>query len=185
MVIQRGTHFVSVSQSLKVNYTARSYIDSNSGVKHSYIPVENTPASPSTTNLFKDLTYGKPNPWQPSPIIYSYSHGANYDIAKAAKAVDEWSSLTIGAERNIPTLLLGAPAFGLNRTPTDLSQGNSAVWKFNDEISAIAKDRHFEVLSLYNLTKHASSEDREVFGQKVTLVEAMMVINWLSKLETS
>lgn len=49
----------------------------------------------------------------------------------------------------------------------------------------MAKEKHCDVLSLYNLTVQASSENGEMFGLRVTLVEAMMVINWLSKLEAS
>ena len=62
---------------------------------------------------------------------------------------------------------------------------NSAVWNFSEEIAGVAREKHFDVLRLYNLTIQAVSRDGENYGQKVALVEAMMVINWLSMLETS
>jgi hypothetical protein len=52
-------------------------------------------------------------------------------------------------------------------------------------MAGIAKKKHLDVLSLYNLTAQATSLDAKHFGERVALVEAMMVINWLSKLETS
>lgn len=83
-------------------------------------------------------------------------------------------------------LFLGAPAFGLNKNPAAKpKEGNLAVWQLYEQIRDVAKEKHCDVLSLYNLTVQASSEDGEMFGLRVTLVEAMMVINWLSKLETS
>jgi hypothetical protein len=161
-------------------------LDTHLGVKHAYIPVDSTPASTISTKVFKDLTYGKPNPWQPSPMIFSFSKGSSFDTATATKALDEWSTLAAGAERNIPILFLGASALGLNKAATTIpKEGNAAVWRFKEQMAGIAKEKNFDVLSLYNLTVQASSVDGERFGQKVSLVEAMMVINWLSKLDTS
>jgi len=98
------------------------------------------------------------------------------------RMLDEWSSLATGAERNIPMLYLGPQAMGLNKAGKD---GNAALWKFQEEIAEPAKQRHSDVLGLWNLTIQANSKDGERYGQNVALVEAMMVINWLSKLETS
>lgn len=130
--------------------------------------------------------YSKPNPWQPSPVIFSFGHGSSLDVTITTRALDEWTNLATAAERNIPMLFLGLPAFGLNHSAgATPDNGNSAVWKYLDEMSPIAKERHFDVLSMYNLTSQASTLDGEHFGGKVALVEAMMIINWLSKLETS
>jgi hypothetical protein len=148
--------------------------------------VESVPASIGSQTLFKDLTYSKPNPWQPSPLIFSFSHSASFDTATTTRALEEWYSLAIGAERNIPMLFLGSPAFGVKKPPgATPKEGNAAVWQFQEQMLEIAKNNHFEVLSLYNLTVQASTPDGEQFGEKVALVEAMMVINWLSKLDTS
>jgi hypothetical protein len=79
-------------------------------------------------------------------------------------------------------LFLGPQALVLNKAGKD---GNAALWKFQDEIAEPAKQRHFDLLGLWNLTIQASSKDGERYGERVVLVQAMMVINWLSKLETS
>jgi len=83
-------------------------------------------------------------------------------------------------------LFLGPPALGINKPlGTVPNDGNAAVWQYQEQVSGIARDNHFDVLSLYNLTMQASTPDGEHFGERAALVEAMMVINWLSQLDTS
>jgi hypothetical protein len=83
-------------------------------------------------------------------------------------------------------LFLGPPAFTINKTAdTSPKERNTAVWSYQEQVSVKAKANHFDVLSLYNLTMQASTPDGQHFGEEVALVEAMMVINWLSKLDTS
>ncbi|PBP20119.1 hypothetical protein BUE80_DR008768 [Diplocarpon rosae] len=173
--------------------------------------VETVPAPPAAQSSFKDLTFGKSNPWQPSPLIFSFSHSSSLDSALSTKAVDEWLApesafalsrtaetanadyglftgytLASASERNIPMLFLSPPAFGLNKGPgTSPQEGNLAVLNYHTSMAPAAKEKHFDVLSMFNLTLQASSVDGKKFGAKVALVEAMMVINWLSKLETS
>lgn len=119
-------------------------------------------------------------------MIFSFGHGSAFDTALATQATDEWASLATGAERNIPMLFISPPAFGLNKSPSSApNTGNIAAWNFYDEMAPVAKEKHFDVLSLYNLTLQALSVDGERFGEKVALIEAMMIVNWLSKLETS
>jgi hypothetical protein len=156
------------------------------GKPHAYIRVESVPGSTTSQTLFKDLTYSRPNPWQPTPLIFSFSHASSFDVETTRRATEEWYALATGAERNLPMLFLGPPAFGVNKAPGTLPKdGNAAVWNYQEQVSGIARENHFEVLSLYNLTMQASSPDGERFGERVALVEAMMVINWLSKLDTS
>ncbi len=99
--------------------------------------------------------------------------------------MEEWYALAIGAERNIPMLFVGPPAVGINQSSTVPKGGNSAIWQYQEQVNGIAKQNHFDVLGLYNLTMQASTPDGSHFGERVALVEAMMVINWLSKLDTS
>lgn len=49
----------------------------------------------------------------------------------------------------------------------------------------VAREKKVEVLGLWNLTVQAGSGDGEGYTMGVGLVEAMMVLNWLSRLETS
>jgi hypothetical protein len=119
-------------------------------------------------------------------VIFSLSHGSYLDVNTTTQALDEWTALITAAERNIPMLFLGPRAFGVSRT-TGIPpvEGNVAVWQYQEQMAGIAKKKHLDVLSLYNLTAQATSLDGKHFGERVALVEAMMVINWLSKLETS
>jgi hypothetical protein len=132
--------------------------------------------------LFKDLTYGKPNPWQPSPLIFSFGHTSSPDIETTRRAMNEWFTLASAAERNIPKLFLGTPGMDLSKYSQN---GNIELLQYRDEIALIAKEMHFEVLSLSNLTLQIYSNNAERLDEKQALIEAMMVINWLSKLETS
>lgn len=123
--------------------------------------------------------YLKPNPWQPSPVIFSFGHASSFDIETTTQALDEWLALALGAERNIPLLFLSPPAIG---SP----DSNIAVWQFHQRMSVTAKQKHVDMLGLYNLTLQATSINGGLhYGERVALVEAMMIINYLSKLETS
>jgi hypothetical protein len=189
-VISKGVHtFVLVSHSSSILKYLRVLTAILLGIPHAYIRVENVPASITSQRLFKDLTYSKPNPWQPSPLIFSFSHGLSFDVGATNRAMEEWYTLAAGAERNIPKLFLDSLAFGVDdvNKPADKlpKEGNTAVWSYQEQVSQIAKDSHFDFLSLYNLTMQVSTLDGQRFGEKVALVEAMMVVNWLSKLDTS
>lgn len=155
-------------------------------IPHAYISVNSVPSSPETQARFKELTYGKSNPWQPSPMIFSFGHGSAFDTGIATRSMDEWITLATGAERNLPMLFLSPPAFGLDKEPNSApKEGNHVVWNFHTEMAPVAREKHFDILSMYNLTLQASSVDGERFGEEVALVQAMMVVNWLSRLETS
>ena len=119
-------------------------------------------------------------------MIFSLSHGSNLDVSTTTQALDEWTALARAAERNIPMLFLGPRAFGVNKTTgTPPAEGNVAVWHYQEQMAGIAMNNYFDILSLYNLTVQATSPDGEHYGERVALVEAMMIMNWLSKLETS
>jgi hypothetical protein len=148
------------------------------GIPHGYIPAEGTPASASAQALFREFTYSKPKPWRPSPLVFSLSNSSQLDVAATTRALDEWATLAMGAERNIPMLFLGPRAAEDSRL-IGVTQG------YESGLAEIAGERKFDVLNLYNATLQASTIDGERYGQRVALVEAMMVINWLSKLETS
>ncbi|KAH6683311.1 hypothetical protein B0J14DRAFT_673883 [Halenospora varia] len=148
-------------------------------VPHAYLPLKTTPAPLSFETQFKDLTYIKPNPWQPSPVIFSFSQSSSLSTTDTTAAIDELMALALAAERNIPMLFLGPTAAGFENGV------NIQVWKYQDEMMAVSEEKHFEMLRFFNLTMHAGMMDGEKFGEKVALVQAMTVINWLAMLETS
>jgi hypothetical protein len=111
-------------------------------------------------------------------VIFSFGHASSFDIENSTKALDEWLALALAAERNVPILFLSTPAIG---SP----ESNVATWQYHQRMSTIAKLKHVDILGLYNMTLQASTPDGAHFGERVALTEAMMIINWLSKLETS
>jgi hypothetical protein len=148
-----------------------SMLTRSSGVSHAYIHLNSTPAPTNAQSLFKELTYQKPNPWQPSPVIFSFSQGFSFDLATIEESLDEWLTLVAGSERNIPVLFLGAHVLSPARESMD------SMSDIQEQIAGIAKRRHVDILGLYNLTLQASTVTAQNFGEKVGLVEAMMVIN--------
>jgi hypothetical protein len=83
-------------------------------------------------------------------------------------------------------LFLGPHALGFSNSSGNIpEEGDSPVWEFHEQMKDVVKEKHAEVLGLWNLTVQAWSSEGLDYRQKVALVEAMMVINWLSKLENS
>lgn len=156
------------------------------GTPHAYIPIDSVPASEASQSLFRELTYFQPHPWKPSPVIFSYNQEPSFNIEVATSAIEEWAARASGAQRNIPILYLGPHGF---RQSQDLKAGStgqlSTSLEYHEKVKEVAKKRHFEVLGLYNLTLMATTFEGIHFDQRVALVEAMMIINWLTLLETS
>ncbi|KAH8687862.1 hypothetical protein BGZ60DRAFT_18156 [Tricladium varicosporioides] len=148
-------------------------------VPHAFLPLKTIPASSSFEDQFKELTYNKLNPWQPSPIIFSFSRSSSLSTIGTTAAIDELMALALAAERNIPMLFLGPTIAGLG------NGANIQVWKYQNEMVAVSEEKHFEMLRFFNLTIHAGMVDGRNFGEKIALVQAMIVINWLAMLETS
>jgi hypothetical protein len=146
--------------------------------------VDSVPASEDSQSLFRELTYSKPNPWRPSPVIFSYNHEPDLNIDDASKSLKEWAARAAGAQRNIPMLYLGPHGFGHQQDP-NVNGDRLAAWQYHELMREVAKESHFEVLGLYNLTLMATPFEGILFNERVALVEAMMIINWLRLLETS
>lgn len=90
--------------------------------------------------------------------------------------MDEWVTLADASGRNIPILWVGPNAAGHLQPPGHiLTQGNSALWQYTLETMREAKARQLDALGMYNLTLQANSWDGSHYGQKVGLVQAMMV----------
>ena len=90
--------------------------------------------------------------------------------------MDEWVSLADASGRNVPILWVGPNAAGHLKAPSQIiSQGNNALWHYTIEMEKEAKSRGLDTLGMYNLTLQANSWDGNFYGQKVGLVQAMMV----------
>ena len=94
--------------------------------------------------------------------------------------MEEWLTLADtfveDSSRQVPFLWLGPVAAGHLKPPGQiLSQGNNAVWHYTVEMAREARKRGMETLGLYNMTLQASSWDGTAYGERVALVQAMMV----------
>ncbi|KAK9448564.1 uncharacterized protein V1518DRAFT_417564 [Limtongia smithiae] len=155
---------------------------------HGLLDVSAEPVPSSTLEELDELfvTYHKTA--KPVPIIFQQglSHGFNWD--KTTKVMDvilEQANKHEPNPNHRPILWIGASSAGHLKPPgAIIEQGNNALYHFNVEMTKRAHDRGFDVLNLYNLTLQADSYDGTRYGQDVSLVSAMMVINWLSRIET-
>ncbi|KAI9766303.1 MAG: hypothetical protein M1839_004918 [Geoglossum umbratile] len=152
---------------------------------HTYSPLTASPSTPSHETL-KTLIQTLPQTYKPIPIIHSLSLGTSLSYTAATSSMDEWLSFFDSLNRKLPFLWLGPAAAGHLKPPAlILGQGNNALWHFNVEMGKEARAREMEVLGMYNATLQASSWDGTGYGARVALMQAMMVINWLSRLETT
>ena len=100
--------------------------------------------------------------------------------------MDEFLTLADASLRNAPFLWLSPNAAGHLKPPSQiLSQGNNALWHYTIEMAREARNREVESLGTYNLTLQAGSWDGSGYGLRVGLVEAMMVVNWLARVEST
>ena len=90
--------------------------------------------------------------------------------------MDEWVTIADMSQKNVPFLWVGPNAAGHLKPPSQiLSQGNNALWHYTIEMAKEAEARQLDTLAMYNFTLQAGSWDGTYYGQKVVLVQAMMV----------
>lgn len=87
------------------------------------------------------------------------------------------------SERNTPILWVGPTAAG--HIELKDRKGNQEIWQFDGAIAGLAREHDVEVLGMWNLTAQATSWDGTRFGERVAITQAMMIVNWLSRLESS
>ncbi|KAI9804803.1 MAG: hypothetical protein M1825_001171 [Sarcosagium campestre] len=157
---------------------------------HFYLSVGGSPASEEHTSRMKALLTSSPDSYKPIPIVYSLSLSTSLSWHATTASMDEFLGLADTASdtamRPMPFLWLGPVAAGHLKPPGQiLNQGNNALWHYTHEMAKEARTRNWDVLNLYNLTLQADSWDGSAYGERVALVQAMMVVNWLSKLEST
>ena len=141
-----------------------------------YFPIAGSPAPEDLHTRFTSLLAQNPDAYKPIPVIQSLSLATSLSWPAATASMDEWVSLADASGRNIPFLWLGPNAAGHLKPPGQiLNQGNNAIWHYTIETQKEAKSRELDALGMYNLTLQANSWDGSFYGQKVALVQAMMV----------
>ncbi|MCJ1362936.1 hypothetical protein MMC16_002042 [Acarospora aff. strigata] len=153
---------------------------------HFFLPITATPAPAPLHESFTTLLSKNPDSYRPIPVIHSLTLSTGLSWPTTTASMSEWIAIADASGRNTPFLWLGPVAAGHLKPPGQiLSQGNNALWHFTVEMAKEARSREMDSLGLYNMTLQASSWDGSGYGERVALVQAMMVINWLSRLESS
>lgn len=146
------------------------------GTPHVFLAITDSPAPEELHASFTSLISGDPDAYKPIPVIHSLSRATSLSSSKAIDSMDEWVTLADASGRNTPILWVGPNAEGHLKPPGQiLAQGNDALWHYTLETTKEAKARQLDALGMYNLTLQANSWDGSNYGQKVGLVQAMMV----------
>ena len=83
-------------------------------------------------------------------------------------------------------LFLGPNAAGMKKPEIFVArQGNIALTKFEKAVAPFVRDRGFDFLGTWNATIQTNNPDGTHGGMRNNLLKAMMVFNWLDKIDTS
>ncbi|KAL9019184.1 MAG: hypothetical protein Q9185_003565 [Variospora sp. 1 TL-2023] len=179
---------VTDSQSVRLNdagsrHNSPYYCDRT---PHLFIPIDRSPAPEDLHTTFNSILTRELDSYKPIPVIHSLSLATSLSWPTATSSMDEWVTLADISQKNVPFLWVGPNAAGHLKPPSQiLSQGNNALWHYTIEMAKEAESRALDALGMYNLTLQAGSWDGSFYGQKVVLVQAMMIVNWLSRLEST
>ncbi|KAI4275476.1 MAG: hypothetical protein LQ337_003189 [Flavoplaca oasis] len=153
---------------------------------HVFIPVDRSPAAEDLHTTFNSFLHREPDSYKPIAVIHSLSLATSLAWPTATSSMDEWVTIADMSQKNVPFLWVGPNAAGHLKPPSQIiSQGNNALWHYTIEMAKEAEARQLDTLGMYNFTLQAGSWDGTYYGQEVVLVQAMMVINWLSRLEST
>ncbi|KAK5045608.1 hypothetical protein LTR84_008977 [Exophiala bonariae] len=125
---------------------------------------------------------GPKSNYKPVPIIYSISPSTTSQESAASTLLDLLKAAE-SSRRKTPMLWIGPSAAG--HLEIKHRKGNQEIWDFDKHMELAAQARDIDVLKLWNMTVQADSWDGMRFGEKVAITQAMMLVNWLSRLESS
>lgn len=152
-------------------------------VRHCFISTDTPQMSGSNIERFKQLTPKAPRSnYKPIPIVYSVGP-TTASLLDARDSLKKIVELADESERNTPILWIGPTAAG--HIELKGRKGNQEIWQFDHSMTDAATELDVEVLGMWNLTAQATSWDGMRFGEGVAITQAMMIMNWLSRLESS
>lgn len=177
-------YFVTSSEQVNENTPSIGSSYTCNRFPHSIIHVDGSPSTAETQERFKKLVprVSRSN-YHPVPVIHSLSPGSVGSVDEAPKSLLEFLSLADASKRKTPMLWVGPTAAG--HIEIKGRKGNQEIWDFDRAMAETAMKNDIEVLNMWNLTVQATSFDGIGFGEKVAITQAMMVVNWLSRLESS
>jgi hypothetical protein len=151
---------------------------------HTYLPVTGPSFSQSTLKSLRTfIPKAPPSNYHPLPIITSLGTTNPPSTPLATQTLSELLTFADSTARKTPILWIGPAAAG--HLDIRGRVGNNDLWTFSTEMERVAREKDVETLGLWNLTVQAASWDGRRFGTRVAVVQAMMVLNWLSRLESS
>jgi hypothetical protein len=176
-------HFVTSSHEVNENTPSVGSPYTCSRFPHAMLQINGSPAPGKTYEQFKKLVPRVPRSnYKPVPIIHSLTPGA-FSLDQASKSLQEFLRLADASKRRTPMLWIGPTAAG--HIEIKNRKGNQEIWDYDRAMAENARKNDIEVLKMWNMTVQATSFDGIGFGEKVAITQAMMVINWLSRLESS
>jgi hypothetical protein len=177
-------YFITSSDEVSENTPSLGSSYACSRYPHTFVPITG-PASRETKILLQSRMPPKPRtnaPYRAIPIIHSLAPSTSI-LDAATDSLLEIEALADSSKRKTPMLWIGPTAAG--HIEIKGRKGNQEIWDFDAAMAGVARKNHVDVLKMWNMTVQANSFDGLRFGEKVAVTQAMMVVNWLSRLESS
>jgi len=152
-------------------------------VRHAFLSTDSAQPSSSIVEKFKRLVSRAPRSmYRPIPIVHSLGP-SSISANDVAMSLARFIELADDSGRNTPMLWIGPTAAG--HVELKGRKGNQEIWEFDRKMAATALKNDVDVLGMWNMTVQATSWDGMRFDEKVAITQAMMVMNWLGRLESS
>lgn len=178
-----SSHYVTTSQQVPKDVLAEDSVSLCHRTPHMFLRTDGHPMSSDSLNGLKMMLPSvPPSNYKAVPIILSLQP-ATCSQESASRALVEILGLADESKRKTPILWVGPSAAG--HIDVKDRKGNQEIWEFDRHMEHLALEHDIEVLKMWNMTVQAESWDGVRFGEKVAVTQAMMIINWLSLLESS
>ncbi|KAL1883694.1 hypothetical protein Plec18167_002701 [Paecilomyces lecythidis] len=152
-------------------------------IRHIFLPVTGSPSPRSVHDKFQEIMPATAGSNKPVPVIHSLSLSTYLSRKVAAASMDEWLGFARASGRKVPFLWVGPTSAGYQDQKDIIgSQEDYALQQYTFDTARTAQNKGMEVLSMYNATSGATSLHGAYSGEKTSLMQAMMIINWLSRL---
>lgn len=144
--------------------------DGSLGTSHSFIPTANSPTD------FKNLVASSGSRGSKHiPVILAGPSTSSREAV--TETMDKWTSIARAGGSKTPFLWVGPTAASQKSSGFGIDEGLGNSKDVQDTFfsTSAAQSRGMEVLGMYNATLKASSWDGSSYGERVSLVQAMMV----------
>lgn len=144
-------------------------------IPHAFFSSTGSPITKNAHERFYRLVAQGAGRKKPLPVIHGLSHSTSYSLSTAQASMDEWLAMAQTAGHNTPFLWVGPTAPDHQKKPVEDDSLPYSVWQYAIDTTQAAQSREMDVLGMYNATLQAESWDGTHYGEKVALIQAMMV----------